>query len=141
MTEQRGPAFAECFFGVREALAGVHGLSNPKPGSATLAQVTYVYPRNYTESRNKGLCIDVPRQGRALMLALRQDGQTSKGIWGGFVKEFCDFLGSLLAILEDFTPVDDNASALSVRMEHEAFTTHHLVLFVLQQIQKRMCCT
>ena len=75
------------------------------------------------------------------MLALRQDGQTSKSIWGGLNKVFCDFLGSSLAIQEDFTPVDDNASALSVRMEHEDFTTLHLVLFVLQQIQKRMCCT
>ena len=129
MTERRGPAFADAFFGVREALAGVHGLSNPKPGSATLAQVTYVYPRNYIESRNKGLCSDVPRFGRALMFSLRRDGETSKSIWACLNKEFCDFLGSSLAIQEDFNPVDDNASALSVRMEHEDFTTVHLVFF------------
>ena len=67
------------------------------------------------------------------MLSLRRDGATSKSIWAGLSKEFCDFLGSSLAIQEDSYPVDDNASALSVRMEHEDFTTVHLVLFFLSQ--------
>ena len=81
LTEARGAEIAAIFLIVRKVMCGIHGLAKPRPGSATLEQVKYVFPQNYTAGRDQELCHDLARTGRSLIMALRRDSSGSKIVW------------------------------------------------------------
>ena len=73
LVEKRGSAFATCFFAVRKALAGMFGIVCAEPAVATLEDVQYIFPSNYTSSREKGFSKDVPRMGRSVIMPIRRE--------------------------------------------------------------------
>ena len=115
LSETRGSEFAKVVAAVLKAVAGLRGLADPRPGSATLDQVRYVYPANYTSSRDKGLALDVPRTGRSLVLALRRDGSASKIIYLNLVKEFELKLGFCLQAKDDYDALTEKVSIMNQR--------------------------
>lgn len=96
-------------------MAGLRGLADPRPGSATLEEVRYVYPSNYTSSRDKGLALDVPRTGRSLVLALRRDNESSKIVWQGLMRDFEQKLGLSLQAKDDYDDLTEQVTLMTQR--------------------------
>ena len=97
--ESVGDLFRQCFEGCKLALHGILSLVNATPGFGSLEAVNYVVPRNATSAP---IMVDIPRQGRAIVSAIRKD---KPDYWRISVADFKDTVGPSEAAAQDIMPM------------------------------------
>ena len=110
LADERGPNFAQAFMIIRKVMKGIHAIVNPAPGAggASLADVQYVFPSNYTAGRKDGLGNDLPRIGRSIIMALRRDGSPSKPVWQELVTEYMERLGMSESVKDEYNTIENS---------------------------------